>query len=110
MRKQNYDMVSVGLRLRRARENVGITQNALSIKIDVNPQHISDIERGNAGISIDSLIAICEALNISSDYILFDKDIKLSGNPIFDDFLQLKDKDKAFIEDFVEFYIKRLSN
>ena len=59
-----------GERIRNARENAGYTQEKLSELIDVSPQYISDLERGNVGTSIPTLIRICEVLSVSSDYLL----------------------------------------
>jgi len=42
----------------------------------MNPQNLSCLERGVTGMSISSLIAICDALEVSSDYILFGDDAK----------------------------------
>ena len=45
-------------------------------KIEMNPQNLSCLERGVTGMSISSLIAICDALDVSADYILFGDEAK----------------------------------
>ncbi len=48
-----------------------MTQEVLAEKLDMSTQYISDVERGATGISVGTLISLCEELNASSDYILF---------------------------------------
>ena len=57
------------------------TQSALAEKIGVGNKHVSDIELGRAGISVDVLIRLCEVLDVDSDYILFGKMTVDRNNP-----------------------------
>lgn len=63
--------VEIGKRIHIARERRHMTQEVLAEKLDLSTQYISDVERGASGISIDTLINICEVLSVSSDYLLF---------------------------------------
>lgn len=65
--------IQIGGRIKMAREAAGFTQEWFAEKIDVSVQYISDLERGVTGTSIPTLIKICEALRISSDFLLFGK-------------------------------------
>ncbi len=68
--------VSIGNRIRTARERVGLTQEQFGDLVSLGPKNISDIERGLVGISLSTLKRICEKLSISSDWILFgDRDL-----------------------------------
>ena len=40
----------------------------------MSAKNLSCLERGTTGISIPTLIALCKALGVSSDYILFGND------------------------------------
>ena len=49
-----------------------MTQETLAEKAGIcNSQQMSNIERGSAGLSVPRLKAVCRALNIDADYILF---------------------------------------
>ena len=106
MKDKPYDKVAVGERIRKARELNQFTQEHLAKLIDVNPSHISDMERGKVGISVGTVIALCNALNVTSDYIFFGKDISHSSN--FDKLLSYLDaKDMLYLEDIIQALIKR---
>jgi transcriptional regulator with XRE-family HTH domain len=71
LRKKKKDYIQIGRRIQDARKNAGFTQEQLSEAIDVTPQYLSDLERGVVGTSVLTLIKICTALQVSSDYLLF---------------------------------------
>ena len=66
-------LIGIGGRIRSAREAAGLTQEKLADLIDVSVQFISDLERGKSGLSVETLIKTCSVLQVSSDYILFEK-------------------------------------
>lgn len=70
MKEKKELNIHIGERIHKAREKAGYTQEKLAEKIEVSVQYISDLERGVVGTSIQTLIKICHALSVSSDYIL----------------------------------------
>lgn len=70
--------VEIGKRIRTARERAGMTRECLAECIEVTPRFIADVERGSVGISVPTLMRICETLNISSDSLLWNKTIRTS--------------------------------
>ena len=62
--------IEIGNRIYTAREKCDYTQEQLAELLDVGVQHISNIERGVAGISLTTLKRACEVLNVSADYLL----------------------------------------
>lgn len=78
-----------GSRVRTIREQAGLTREQLAEMIERSPTFVADVERGSVGVSIQTLIKICEVLNISSDRLLWDKISKTS----FDERLQFLDED-----------------
>lgn len=70
MKERKELNIHIGERIRLARVAKGYTQEKLAEKIDVTVQYVSDLERGNVGTSIPTLIKLCNALSVSSDYIL----------------------------------------
>ncbi|MBQ4037392.1 MAG: helix-turn-helix transcriptional regulator [Clostridia bacterium] len=62
---------AVGKRIRRQREFLGYSREALAERIDVTPKFCSDIELGIKGMSVPTLCRLTRVLNLSADYILF---------------------------------------
>lgn len=63
--------VRVGGNIQRLREERHYTQEALSEKLGVTPNHLSAIERGVSGISLELLEKLCQVLTVTADHILF---------------------------------------
>lgn len=63
---------SIGKRIRKARENAGLTQEQLAALVDCTPQHISAIERGAKTPRLDTFITIANTLQVSADALLAD--------------------------------------
>jgi len=65
--------IQVGESIKAVREQIGHTQERFAELVNVSAQYISDVERGNVGISVATLKKIKEATFISSDSILMGK-------------------------------------
>lgn len=50
-------------------------------KIDRAAKYYTDIERGSCGMSVETLMALSEALDMSLDYIIYGKGIGKNGYP-----------------------------
>ncbi len=61
----------VGANIQRIREEHHYTQEGLSELIGVTPNHLSAIERGVSGISLELLEKLCQVLSVTADHILF---------------------------------------
>lgn len=62
--------MTIGENLKKARQNVGMTQKELAEKLNVYPKDICRWETGARVPGADKLAAICRALNASADDIL----------------------------------------
>ena len=60
----------IGQKIRERRLFLGITQESVANKLDVNPSHISNIECGRANPSLTALIKIANILYCSVDYFI----------------------------------------
>ncbi len=74
--------VRIGSQIKQARESAGLTQERFAELVALAPKNVSDIERGVVGISIGSLVRVCETLSISSDEILFGGTVENDTNVI----------------------------
>lgn len=66
------DYSAIGKRIRSARLKMDMTQETLSILIDVSPTYISTIENGHTKLSLPTLISIATALETTVDHLLYD--------------------------------------
>lgn len=64
-------MQMIGSRISEARRARSLTQADLADKLHIANSHMSSIERGNTNFSVDLLIRIASALQVSADWILF---------------------------------------
>ncbi|MDR1101797.1 MAG: helix-turn-helix domain-containing protein, partial [Clostridiales bacterium] len=55
MTPQEYDYKLIGYNIKQARKSKRYTQEFLAEKIGVGDKHVSNLERGKAGISVDLL-------------------------------------------------------
>lgn len=69
--KKTYDRLAAGDRIRIKRNLLGMTQDEAAEKVGRAVKYYADIERGNCGMSIETLLALSETLNMSLDYIIF---------------------------------------
>ncbi|CAN4043204.1 hypothetical protein BBBGCB_BBBGCB_11455, partial [Dysosmobacter welbionis] len=63
--------VEIGGRIRKTREALGYSREALAEKADLATSFIGTIELGTGSFTAESLIKLCHALGTSADYILF---------------------------------------
>lgn len=63
---------NIGKKIKLARSKTNYTQEDLAEKISLSPRYISQLERGIAFGSASTIVALCKALNISSDFLFND--------------------------------------
>lgn len=64
----DYD--SIGRRIAKRRKQAGIKQNALAEQLDISNNYLSGIECGKEKPSLEILVKICNALQVTPDYLL----------------------------------------
>ena len=60
----------IGAKIKNRRKSLGVTQEFIANKLDVNPSHISNIECGRANPSLTALVKIANILQCSVDYFI----------------------------------------
>lgn len=63
---------NIGKKIKIARTKTNYTQEALAEKTSLSPRYISQLERGIAFGSASTIVGLCKALNISSDFLFND--------------------------------------
>ena len=99
----------IGNNVQRARLSKGLTQEALSDRIDKTPNFISIIERGESGISIPTIIDICNALKIDVSVIfkgLIDVDNPSKVEPLTKSILRLDKDGQDILTDLINYMNK----
>lgn len=66
----------IGLRIRKKRDDLGISREQFSEMIGITPHFLAQIECGKKGMSTCTLHKICSGLNASADYILMGREEK----------------------------------
>ena len=60
----------IGQRIKEVRTDKQLTQEYLANMIGVNTSHVSNIETNKVKVSLTLLIQICNALDVTMDYLL----------------------------------------
>ena len=66
----DLDFKAIGMKIKERRQAVGITQEYIADRLEVNPSHISNIECGRACASLTALVKIANILHCSVDYFI----------------------------------------
>lgn len=66
----NKKFTSAGNRIRKLRKNKQMTQEELSDCLDIGRTQLTNIERGNSRITIETLILVCDVFETTPNYIL----------------------------------------
>ena len=65
-----FDPIEFGKRIQKARLKKGFTQEQLADVLNVGRPHVTKMERGARACSVDFLVDLADALNVSTDYLL----------------------------------------
>lgn len=98
----------MGIRVREHREKLNYTREEFAEKLDISARFVTDIELGKKGMSIDTLIKICELLSVSADYIIWGKGEK-SENNIAELTACLDEDEIKHAEDLMRTFVKAVS-
>ena len=105
MKINNYDFESIGKRVQQARKTKRYTQAELAEIIDMSAKNLSSLERGTTGISLPTLMALCKALDTSSDYILFGNDNNTYQNPLNSLLAKLPEDKQRYAEKLLAVFV-----
>lgn len=68
----NKEDIDIGERLRSVREEMHMTREQFSEKIDITDSFLGQIERGERSLSVKTLKKVVKYTGVSADYLLFD--------------------------------------
>lgn len=76
--QQEINYEQLGLKIKKIRQENGLTQDKLAEMVSCNTSHISNIENNHTKVSLNVLLAIANVLNTSIDYLLSEQYENLS--------------------------------
>ena len=94
------DYAQLGKKIKTVRCNRGLTQENLAELVGCNTSHISNIENNYTKLSLNVLLAIANALNVSIDYLLssqLNSSSKILNQEIFNKLEKCDNMDKEKI-------------
>ena len=106
-------VIKIGKTLQAIRKSHGYTQERLAEKLQLSARYISQLERGIAFGSATTIVNLCKALDIDSNFLfqnVIDCDTPYSTKYISDeflrDYLQLNDYHKTILSYLTKDFIK----
>ena len=66
------DYKKLGTRIREERQNMNLTQAQLAEAVSISDTFMGAIERGERGLSVETLVNIANILHVTVDYLLKD--------------------------------------
>jgi len=104
----------LGENIRNARKNKNLTIETLSELVGISESFLGTVERGESSISIETLVNLCEMLNVSADYLVLDSRDK---EPILSDkkdtlltmLANASDAELDFLINYVKLYRGRVN-
>ena len=66
--------LEIGVRIRSIRENLYMSRNVFSEKVDISESYLTQLENGSKSLGTTALMSISEYTGYSTDYILYGKD------------------------------------
>ena len=87
-------------RIRKAREDAGYTREQFAELVDVSVSYMAEVERGRTGLSIKTLVKVCNLLGLSADYLIFGSN-REEDLHILDKIHRLDDKYLPLVDTFL---------
>ena len=101
-----YDIQFIGQRIKMARKAKRYTQDYVSARANIGEKFLSQIECGNAGLSVQTLLSLCEILEVSPNYILLANPSKSTENSIGDLLQGLTPRQLQDVETILKIFVK----
>lgn len=96
--------INIGKKIKLARARTHYTQEALAEKLSLSPKYISQLERGLAFGSANTIVGLCKVLNISSDFLFSDlietdstEFINIIDNKFLENYSQLNEYNRKVV-------------
>lgn len=105
----NSQSVKVGERILALRLSRGMTREALAEKADISVQFLSDIEKGKKSMTVTTLRNLCNALSVSTDFVVNNIENTDTAIEIFSIVNTLPEKQQESVKKLILLFIESLS-
>lgn len=95
----------MGQRMLDRRKQLRLTQETLAKMAHVTPQTISTAELGTKAMRLETILNVCEALDISTDYLLRGRVIEDDARLLHQKISSLTPSQYRHLEDIIDSYI-----
>lgn len=103
---KNLLKITIGKNIKLEREKAGLTQEVLSEMVSLEPKTLSAVERGTVGLSIPSLVRICDILKVSPNAILYEQNADNNAHNLIAQISCLPPEQFTLISDVVRLLLK----
>lgn len=105
------DMRKIGNKILEIRKHIGRTQAEIAEKAGIADRTYADIERGNVNMRIETLLKICEALNVTPDDILTEenKAVRIRQEDVAEKFAACSEIEKQTALSIIDAYLRSVA-
>lgn len=90
----------------------GYTQEGLAERAEISVEHIKQVERGQKMLSVESLLRVAEALQVSVDSLVYEKTILSAKKDIVQMLVSIDNEDSQRLLDLIRYvndkFLKKL--
>ncbi|MCD7826658.1 MAG: helix-turn-helix domain-containing protein [Clostridiaceae bacterium] len=97
----------IGKNIKKRREEMGMTQAELAEKANISVVHVSHIENGKVKMSLDTLLAMCHALDNTPNDILLGEYLFPKADNSFLGEVTLNQEEKLLLRHISDFLVER---
>lgn len=103
-----FDFRTIGNKLLTIRKKCGFTQSEVAEKANLSDRTYADIERGTVNMRIETILKICDALQITPDVILTEDNpnLLIKQNELFEQLNECTVKQKETALELLSVYLK----
>lgn len=105
--EMEVDYKKIGKRISNRRNVLDMTQAELAERADMSATYVGNVERAGSKCSIETLMKICTALDVTPDYLLLGVDKKYRNDnldDIKDELYRCDEKKRKTIKEFIKWY------
>jgi transcriptional regulator with XRE-family HTH domain len=100
--------VEIGGRIRRQREALHMSREQLAEAADISTPFLADVELGRKGVSPLTIRKMCNALHVSADYLIRNKELSSDFPEIIELLSSLEPRYLPLVEELLRVYIKAI--
>ena len=93
----------MGQRIMVRRKALRMTQEELAEILGVSTQMISNLELGKKAIRPENLVRVCEALNLSADFVLTGLNTQTAVDVVAEKLIQLSEEELRMVGDLINY-------